>query len=201
MAPLRGWRLRGTGVKSDVPHGHWNTTTFVAALRCDRIEAPWLLEAKSMARAFESMWTGCSCPTLRPGDIVIIEKLGSHKGKPRARSRGTLIMLSPVWRVAQRGCDRPPRRYYMVRVLCNIGVSGRFIEHITQCVGQASTSPVANTRPADWSWAKSGAQPQAFETTVGKPEAKASFATSPHVSWCDGKASTSLAAYAAGIWD
>jgi hypothetical protein len=44
MAPLRGWCGRGHRLKAKVPHGHWKTMTFLAALRCDRIEAPWVLE-------------------------------------------------------------------------------------------------------------------------------------------------------------
>ena len=44
MAPLRGWGPRGSRVLAKVPHGHWETTTFLAALRHDRIDAPWLLD-------------------------------------------------------------------------------------------------------------------------------------------------------------
>jgi hypothetical protein len=39
MAPLRGWALRGMRLTTKVPHGHWNTATFLAALRHDRIDA------------------------------------------------------------------------------------------------------------------------------------------------------------------
>lgn len=44
MAPLRGWAPRGDRLCAKVPHGHWKTTTFLAALRHDRIVAPWLVE-------------------------------------------------------------------------------------------------------------------------------------------------------------
>ena len=44
MAPLRGWAPCGARLKASAPFGHWNTTTFLAALRSDRIEAPWLLD-------------------------------------------------------------------------------------------------------------------------------------------------------------
>jgi hypothetical protein len=43
MAPLRGWAPLGMRLKAKVPHGHWKTTTFLAALRHDRIDAPWLV--------------------------------------------------------------------------------------------------------------------------------------------------------------
>jgi hypothetical protein len=62
------------------PHRRWKTTTFVAALRLDRIDAPWLLEVRSTARAFEPT-SRVLVPTLREGDIVIMDNLRSHKGK------------------------------------------------------------------------------------------------------------------------
>ena len=44
MAALRGWAPRGQRLKAKVPHGRWRTMTFPAALRCDQVEAPWLLD-------------------------------------------------------------------------------------------------------------------------------------------------------------
>ena len=44
MAPLRGWAPVGQRLKAKVPFGHWNTSTFLAALRHDRVEAPWLID-------------------------------------------------------------------------------------------------------------------------------------------------------------
>src|SRR6185369_8017407 len=44
MAPLRGWAPRGCRLTTKVPHGRWKTMTFLAALRHDRIEAPWFIE-------------------------------------------------------------------------------------------------------------------------------------------------------------
>jgi hypothetical protein len=49
MAPLRGWGPRGQRLVAAVPHGRWKTTTFLAALRHDRIAAPWLIDARSQA--------------------------------------------------------------------------------------------------------------------------------------------------------
>jgi transposase len=81
MAPLRGWGPRGRRIKAKVPYGHWNTTTFLAALRLDRIEAPWLLEGPINGETFQVYVERVLVPTLRPGDIVIMDNLGSHKGK------------------------------------------------------------------------------------------------------------------------
>jgi len=72
MAPLRGWGPRGRRIKAKVPYGHWNTTTFLAALRLDRIEAPWLLEGPINGETFQVYVERVLVPTLRPGDIVII---------------------------------------------------------------------------------------------------------------------------------
>jgi transposase len=81
MAPLRGWAPRGSRLAAKVPHGRWKTATFLAALRHDRIEAPWLLEGPIDGESFTVYVEKVLCPTLRPGDIVIMDNLGSHRGK------------------------------------------------------------------------------------------------------------------------
>src|ERR1700722_10645157 len=69
MAPLRGWAPRGTRCLAKVPHGRWNTTTFLAALRLDRIDAPWLLEGPIDGERFRTYVAKVLVPTLRQGDI------------------------------------------------------------------------------------------------------------------------------------
>jgi putative transposase len=81
MAPLRGWGPTGSRLIAKVPHGHWQTLTFLAALRNDRIDAPWLLEGPIDGESFTIYVEKLLVPTLRPGDIVIMDNLGSHKGK------------------------------------------------------------------------------------------------------------------------
>lgn len=54
MAPLRGWAPRGARLKGRVPHGHWKTMTFLAALRCDRVDAPWLLDGPINGESFRT---------------------------------------------------------------------------------------------------------------------------------------------------
>jgi transposase len=80
MAPLRGWAPRGRRLKAFVPFGHWKTLTFVAALRCDRIEAPFVLDGPINGVAFQQYVVDVLVPTLTPGDIVVLDNLGSHKG-------------------------------------------------------------------------------------------------------------------------
>jgi transposase len=81
MAPLRGWAPRGSRLPAKVPHGRWNTATFLAALRHDRIAAPWLLKGPIDGDSFQTYIAEVLVPTLRPGDIVVMDNLGSHRGK------------------------------------------------------------------------------------------------------------------------
>ena len=100
MAPLRGWSPRGARMIAKAPWGHWNTMTFIAALRHDRIEAPWLLDGPINAEAFRTYVENELVPTLGPGDIVVADNLNSHKGKPvRAaiRQAGARLLLLPKY--------------------------------------------------------------------------------------------------------
>jgi len=81
MAALRGWAPRGTRLAAKVPHGRWKTMTFLAALRHDRVEAPWLIDGPINGERFRLYVDKVLVPTLRPGDIVVMDNLGSHKGK------------------------------------------------------------------------------------------------------------------------
>jgi transposase len=100
MAPLRGWAPRGMRLVTKVPHGHWQTTTFLAALRHDRIEAPWLFEGPIDGESFAIYVEKVLLPTLRSGDIVIMDNLGSHKGKiirRLIRSVGAKLLFLPKY--------------------------------------------------------------------------------------------------------
>ena len=81
MAPLRGWAPRGARLNAKVPHGRWQTMTFLAALRHDRIDAPWLLDGPINGERFRIYVEKVLVPSLKPGDIVIMDNLGSHRGK------------------------------------------------------------------------------------------------------------------------
>ncbi|HZD91756.1 MAG TPA: IS630 family transposase [Pseudolabrys sp.] len=100
MAPLRGWAPRGERLIAKVPHGHWNTTTFLAALRHDRIDAPWLVEGPIDGESFQLYVEKVLVPTLRPGDIVIMDNLGSHKSKAvrrLIRAAGAKLLFLPKY--------------------------------------------------------------------------------------------------------
>ena len=99
MAPIRGWCARGRRLAAKIPHGHWKTMTFLAALRCDRIEAPWVLDGPINGESFRTYVDQVLAPTLKPGDVVILDNLGSHKGKAVRRairaSGARLLFLPP----------------------------------------------------------------------------------------------------------
>jgi transposase len=100
MAPLRGWATRGQRLVGKVPHGRWKTMTFLAALRHDRIDAPWLLEGPIDGESFRLYVEKVLVPTLRPGDIVIMDNLGSHKGgavRQLIRSAGAKLFFLPKY--------------------------------------------------------------------------------------------------------
>lgn len=81
MAPLRGWAPRGRRLHAKVPHGRWKTMTFLAALRHDRIDAPWFIEGPIDGVSFRTYVAKVLLPVLRPGDIVVLDNLGSHRSK------------------------------------------------------------------------------------------------------------------------
>jgi transposase len=86
MAPLRGWGARGQRLEARLPHGHWKTLTFLAALRCDRVDAPWVIDGPINGELFTLYVEKVLAPTLAKGDIVILDNLGSHKGKAARRA-------------------------------------------------------------------------------------------------------------------
>jgi transposase len=93
-APAKGERLR-----AGVPHGHWKTTTFVAGLRLTGMTAPMVLDRPINGQWFQAYVDQVLVPTLSPGDIVVMDNLGSHKGagvrKAIEAVGATLLYLPP----------------------------------------------------------------------------------------------------------
>ena len=80
MARTRGRAPRGERLRAAIPHGHWMTTTFVAGLRSSGMMAPMVLDGPINGALFQDSVDQILVPELRPGDIVIMDNLGSHKG-------------------------------------------------------------------------------------------------------------------------
>ena len=100
MAPLRGWAPCGQRLQGKAPHGHWKTMTFLAALRHDQLTAPWLIDGPIDGQSFLQYVEEVLVPTLKPGDIVIIDNLGSHKGKAvrqAIRGAGAKLFFLPKY--------------------------------------------------------------------------------------------------------
>ena len=100
MAALRGWAPVGERLKAKAPYGHWNTMTFIAALRHDRIEAPWLIDGPINGERFLIYVEKVLVPTLLPGDVVLADNLGSHKSKAvrtAIRKAGAHLIFLPKY--------------------------------------------------------------------------------------------------------
>ena len=94
-----GRSRRGQRLVAKVPHGHWKTTTFVAALRHDGLTAPTVVDGAMNGPVFLAYVHQQLVPTLRPGDIVVMDNLSAHKvagvREAIARAGATAVYLPP----------------------------------------------------------------------------------------------------------
>lgn len=79
MARIRGRAPSGVRLVAAAPHGHWKTTTFVAALRPDGLTAPLVVDGAINGELFEAYIRQFVVPTLTPGDAVVMDNLAAHK--------------------------------------------------------------------------------------------------------------------------
>lgn len=100
MAPLRGWGERGRRLRGFAPQGRWRTMTFIAALRHDGIVAPCVFDGPINGQSFRAYVEQMLLPVLRPGDIVVLDNLGSHKSKAvrqAIRAAGARLWFLPPY--------------------------------------------------------------------------------------------------------
>ncbi len=100
MTRTHGWAPRGERLLAKVPHGQWETTTFLAALRHDRIDAPCLFDGPINGERFLAYVRQMLVPTLKPGDVVILDNLGSHKSqavRQAIRQTGAKLIFLPKY--------------------------------------------------------------------------------------------------------
>ena len=98
MTRRHGRCARGTRLIAKVPHGKWRTLTFLAALRCDRITAPCVIDGPINGASFRAYVEQFLVPTLAAGDVVVMDNLGSHKGaavRRLIRSVGAKLFFLP----------------------------------------------------------------------------------------------------------
>jgi len=81
MTPTHGWSRKGQPLLAKAPGGHWLTMTFIAALRHDGITAPCVFDGPINGERFLAWVRQFLVPTLKPGDVVILDNLSSHKSK------------------------------------------------------------------------------------------------------------------------
>jgi transposase len=100
MTRLRGRARRGQRLRMKAPFGHWGTQTFIAALRHDGLTAPWVIDTPMNRNIFETWVESQLAPTLKPGDMVILDNLPSHKSEKAAqilKQRGAWFLFLPSY--------------------------------------------------------------------------------------------------------
>lgn len=98
MTKTTGWSPKGARLIDHAPFGHWNTQTFIAALRHDRLDAPWVIEGAMNRELFELYIETQLAPTLQTGDVIILDNLSSHKSPKAAdtmRAVGAWFLFLP----------------------------------------------------------------------------------------------------------
>jgi len=99
MARLRGRSLRGERCRAPIPYGHWKTTTFVGGLRLGGVNVPMVLDGPMHGAAFKAWIEQMLAPTLKPGDIVIMDNLPAHRvagiREAIVAKRANLLYLPP----------------------------------------------------------------------------------------------------------
>ena len=86
MARTTGWAPRGPRLVDHAPFGHWPTQTFIGALRHDRLDAPRVIDGAMNGEMFDRYVAAQLVPTLRAGDVVILDNLSSHKNPSAAQT-------------------------------------------------------------------------------------------------------------------
>jgi len=100
MTRLRGRARCGKRLKARAPFGKWGTQTFIAGLRHDALTAPWVIPGAMDRVAFDTYVETQLAPTLRPGDVVILDNLSVHKSaKAEAvvRAQGAWMLFLPQY--------------------------------------------------------------------------------------------------------
>jgi transposase len=100
MARRYGRAPRGQRLVASIPHGHWHTSTFLAALRHDAITAPCVIDGAINGDIFRAYVEQFLAPTLKPGDVVVMDNLGSHKVdgvRAAIEARGAQLLYLPPY--------------------------------------------------------------------------------------------------------
>jgi transposase len=100
MTRTHGRCRRGVRLVAKAPFGKWRTLTFLAALRRDRLTAPCVIDGPINGVSFRAYVEQVLAPTLNPGDVVVMDNLGSHKGRgvrQAIRAAGAKLFFLPPY--------------------------------------------------------------------------------------------------------
>lgn len=100
LARRYGRSLRGARCRSAIPHGHWQSSTFLAALRQDQITAPFLVDGPVDAEVFLVYLQQVLLPGLQPGDTLILDNLSTPKVQgvePLLQAKGITLRYLPPY--------------------------------------------------------------------------------------------------------
>ena len=136
MTRLYGRQQRGERLVCKVPHGHWKTMTFVAGLRHNRISAPFLLQGPMDGATFRVYVEDILCPTLRRGDIVIMDNVAIHKvsGVLEAiEARGAILDYLPPYSPDL----NPIEKFFSTLKSLLRRASARTVDALCEAIGQS----------------------------------------------------------------
>ena len=100
MIKTTGWSPRGNRLIDHSPYGHWQNQTFMATLRHDRLDAPWILDGPINRQLFDCYIKTQLAPTLKAGDVIILDNLSSHKSvtaKQTLKEIGAWFLFLPPY--------------------------------------------------------------------------------------------------------
>lgn len=100
MTRLRGRAPRGERVHASCPHGHWHTTTMISSIRLDGSTACMTIEGATDTEVFQTYVRSVLCPTLRAGDVVIMDNLAPHKNETTRsliEQAGASVLFLPAY--------------------------------------------------------------------------------------------------------
>lgn len=134
MTRTHGRAPRGRRLHAKVPYGHWKTMTFIAALRHDRIDAPCVLDAPVNGVRFLAYVQHFLLPTLKAGDIVMMDNLGSHKR--RAVRQAIRSVGARVWFLPSYSPDLNPIEQVFAKLKTLLRqADARTVPQTWQCIG------------------------------------------------------------------
>jgi transposase len=135
MTRLYGWGPKGERVIGTVPQGHWQTTTFVAALRQAGLTAPMVTDGPMTGDLFLGYVREFLCPTLSPSDVVIWDNLSSHQVsgvREAIEARGAILKPLPPY-----SPDLNPIEQLFAKLKARLRKAGqRTVEAIGDAIGE-----------------------------------------------------------------